>query len=239
MNQQAIKQALLQQYPYRVELHAHTAPVSGCSEVSPAELIDIYAAQGVDAVVITNHFTYHEGLDPADYVNTHVAAFEQAKAHAEQYGMQVYLGAEIRFTENVNDYLVYGVDRQQLLEIYDYLPHGIERFRREYAMPDSVFVQAHPKRDHMTPVDAALLDGVEVFNMHQNHNSRVGLAALFAREKDGMIVTIGSDFHHPHREHEAQGLIRVSQLPKDGFALAALLRSGEYVMELARGYLVI
>lgn len=240
MDIQAMKADILQQYPYKVELHAHTAPVSGCSQVSPTELVDMYAALGVAAVTIVNHFQYRGDAESREaYVERHMEAFEEAKAHAETLGMRVYLGAEIRFTENNNDYLVFGVDRDRLLEIYDYLPRGVECFRREYPMPDGVFIQAHPKRDGMVSVDPALLDGVEVFNMHQNHNSRAGLSALVARERDGMIVTAGSDFHHPNQDHEAQGLIRVAQLPEDSFALAELLRSGEYVMEIARGYLVI
>ncbi len=240
MDLKAIKAALTQQYPYRVELHAHTAPVSGCSQVSPTELIDTYAALGYAAVTIVNHFMYRGDAEIKEaYVERHMAAYEEAKAYGEERGVRVYLGAEIRFTDNNNDYLVFGVDRERLLEIYDYLPHGIEYFRKEYPMPDGVFIQAHPMRDGMVRVDPALLDGVEVFNMHPNHNSRVGLASLFAREKEGMIVVAGSDFHHPNKNHEGQGAIRTAYLPRDSFELAELLRRGEFVMELGRGYLVI
>ena len=36
-------------------------------------------------------------------------------------------------TENTNDYLIYGVDREILLTCYDYLTKGVECFRKEVA----------------------------------------------------------------------------------------------------------
>ena len=42
-------------YPYRIELHAHTNPVSGCSEIPPEALVRIYREKGVHGIVITNH----------------------------------------------------------------------------------------------------------------------------------------------------------------------------------------
>ncbi len=240
MDLQAVKAEIIRQYPYRIELHAHTAPVSGCSEVSPTEMVEMYAALGFEAVAVTNHLQYRYDKETKEaYIERYMAAYEEAKAAGEACGVRVYLGAEIRFTENNNDYLVFGIDRQQLLDMYDYLPRGLEYFRRHYPMPNVVFIQAHPMRDGNVRVDPALLDGVEVFNMHPNHNSRVGLASLFAQEKENMIVTAGSDFHHPNREHEGQGVIRAASLPEDTVALAELLKSGAFVIEIARGYLVI
>ena len=46
---------------------------------------------------------------------------------------------EIRFTENVNDYLIYGVDRDILSVCYDYLTKGVEVFRKEVKLQNSVF----------------------------------------------------------------------------------------------------
>ena len=48
-------QEVNKQYPYKIELHAHTSPVSACAHVSPAETVRRYAKKGVDALVITNH----------------------------------------------------------------------------------------------------------------------------------------------------------------------------------------
>ncbi|MBP3436252.1 MAG: PHP domain-containing protein [Clostridia bacterium] len=240
MNLQALKNELLSEYPYRIELHAHTSPASSCSEITPQELVATYKGLVYDAVVITNHFLYQsDGRDKEDYINEFLKDFEEAQAIGEEQGVTIYLGAEIRFTENNNDYLIFGVNKELLWEIYDLLPNGIENFRKRYAMPESVFVQAHPKRNGMQPVDPALLDGIEVFNMHPNHNSRVGIAAMYAKEHHISIVTAGSDFHHRNQNHEGVSSLRSAVLPKDSFELAKLLKSGDYLLEIGRNNIII
>ncbi|MBE6936563.1 MAG: NUDIX domain-containing protein [Ruminococcaceae bacterium] len=233
------KAALLAAYPHRIELHAHTSPVSPCSEVTAREVMETYYRLGYSAVTITNHFTHREDMTTEDYVDWYLADFEAARRHGEEIGIRVYLGAEIRFDENHNDYLIYGVDARMLREIYAYLPQGLNAFRRKYAMPDSVFIQAHPMRGGIEPIDPALLDGVEVFNMHPNHNSRVSIASLYAQENGISLVTAGSDFHHPGVNHEGAAAIRAAAMPADDFALAALLRSRNYLLETGRDRIVL
>lgn len=35
-----LKRELLSQYKYQIELHAHTSPASGCSQITPKEMIE-------------------------------------------------------------------------------------------------------------------------------------------------------------------------------------------------------
>ncbi len=165
--------------------------------------------------------------------------FEETKKHGDESGIKVYLGAEIRFTECDNDYLIFGINKEMLFEIYDLLPFGLENFRKNYAMPNSVFVQAHPMRDGMQTIDTGLLDGIEVFNMHPGHNSRVGIASVYAKANNSSIVTAGSDFHHPNRNHEGVAALRSACLPNDSFGIAELLKNGEYLLEIGRNNIVI
>ena len=60
MTVKSLKETLAKEYPIRIELHAHTKPVSGCSEVLPEEMVRIYNGKGYDGVVITNHFYHSE-----------------------------------------------------------------------------------------------------------------------------------------------------------------------------------
>ncbi len=238
MKLQELKDELLARYTYRIELHAHTSPASGCSEITPTEMVAAYKRLGYDAVVITNHFMYTpERGDREEYVNAFLRDFEETQKLGEEQGIRVYLGAELRFTENNNDYLLFGVDKELLLEIYDWLPGGVENFRKNYAMPNSVFLQAHPMRNGMQLVDPSLLDGIEVFNMHLGHNSRVGKASAYAKENDVRIVTAGTDFHH--KTHEGMSALRSAVLPKDSFELAEILKSGDYLLEIGRNNLII
>ena len=240
MNLKTLKDELLHNYNYRIELHAHTTPVSSCSEITPKELVEIYKNLGFSAIVVTNHFIYNpDKRVKEEYIKYYLNDFEQTENYGKELGIKVYLGAEIRFTENNNDYLVFGVNKKILEDIYDYLPYGVENFRSKYIMPDSVFVQAHPKRNGMESVNPALLDGIEVFNMHPNHNSRVGLASLYAKENNIPFITAGSDFHHPNVSHEGLGAIRTEYLPNDSFGLAKLLRQGDYLIEIARENIVL
>ena len=139
---------------------------------------------------------------------------------------------EARFDENGNDYLLYGVDEEILGRIYDYLDKGLAAFRAEVKLPDSVLIQAHPFRDGCVPAEGALLDGVEVFNMHPNHNPRSALAGLYAREQGISLTVAGTDFHHVKPGYIAAAALRCRELPKDSFGVAQLLKSGDFVFEI-------
>ncbi|MBR3767158.1 MAG: PHP domain-containing protein [Clostridia bacterium] len=240
MDIKKLKKELIKEYKYQIELHAHTSPASGCSQISPKEMAETYKNLGYDAVTIANHFVHeYHGLSKEEVIDRFLNDFEETKKYGEEIGIKVYLAAEIRFNENDNDYLVFGVDKKMLSEIYDLLPYGIENFRKTYKIPESVFIQAHPFREGMEKVDPSLLDGIEVYNMHPNHNSKVGLAAVYAKENNFPIITAGSDFHHPNRCHEGVSAIRSNILPENSFDLAALLKSGDYLLEVGRNNIVL
>lgn len=240
MDIKALKNDLLKEYRYRTELHAHTSPASSCSEIAPEDVVAIYKDLGYDAVTIANHFSFgYQDSDKQTVLDRFFGDFEKAQKKGEGIGIKVILAAEIRFTENDNDYLIYGVTRKMMEEIYDLLPFGVENFRKTYSMPDSVFLQAHPFRNGMERVDPAILDGIEVFNLHPNHNSKIGLAAVYARENSYSIVTAGSDFHHPNRNHEGVSAILSKTLPTESFDIVDILRSGDYLLEAGRNHIII
>lgn len=228
-----MKKMLLEKYPYKIELHAHSLPASECSDVSPEELVRNYKEAGFDAMVLTNHFIerYYVGMTREEAVVSHLQDYERALAEGEKLNIKVLLGTEARFTENANDYLIYGVDAEILGKVYDYFGKGVEAFRNEVKLGKSVFIQAHPYRKGCEPADPALLDGVEVFNMHPNHNNRTSLVELMAQKNPHLIKTAGSDYHHPLPGYLGAGAIRTKVLPEDGYALAEILRSGDYIIE--------
>ena len=75
-----------------------------------------------------------------------------------------------------------------------------------------------------------LLDGMESFNMHPNHNSRVALANRYAKEH-GLITMAGSDFHHPGQE--GVSALRTTWELKDSHDLVKVLKSGDYLFEIS------
>ena len=235
------KEQLMNEYKYRIEMHAHTLPTSPCSEISPEEMVKTYSDLGYDAVVISNHFIYYlvEGYSKQEAIDRYLKDYEDTCAAAEEYGLKIILAAEVRFDENHNDYLIYGVDREILEKVYDYFPKGLKAFREEVKLDKSVFLQAHPFRNGMELVDVSLLDGIETFNVHPGHNSRVGQAVKYAYDNKFEITTAGSDFHHPNVGHEGLAAVRTKILPKDSFELAKILKDGDYVIEIGANAIVL
>lgn len=211
---------------YKTELHTHTKPVSGCSDIEAEQLVKIYKEKGYDGVVLTNHFTrYLQGETVEEKIKWYLEDYYKCYEEGKLIDLNVILGAELRFTENNNDYLIFGICPEDLIQIYEMLPYGIDRFYKECKNEKNIIIQAHPFRDGMESVRRESLDGIEVFNMHPNHNSRIGLAAKYANENN-MIATCGSDFHH-HGQECLCGIITKKQL-RNSYDVANVLKAGDY-----------
>ena len=241
MNATDLKATLNKEYPVRIELHAHSKPVSPCSEVTPKELIDTYKAHNYDALVLTNHFIRYlfDGLSKEEAIEYYLKDFKEAYEYGKSVGIKVFLGVEYRFDENSNDYIIYGADKELVTRLFDCFDMGVEKFRKEISLPDSVFVQAHPLRKNCQLCDTDLLDGIETLNLHPGHNSQVGRAVRIADRANLTVKTIGSDFHHKNVDHEAVSALRTKYLPKDSFELANILKSGDYIFEIGESSLII
>jgi len=218
-------------YKFRTELHAHTNPASPCSNFTPEEVIKRYAEIGFDSIVISNHF--YPGMrfldDKEKCLANYIKDFEEAKGAGEKYGINVIFGCELRFTENVNDYLIFGIDPEFANMAYDSMPNGLQAFSKAFRSDSTLIIQAHPFRDGMTQMPVELLDGIEVFNTHPGQNSRIGLAARYAKEHN-LIVTCGSDFHH--EGHQGTTALLTKTEMKSSHHIATVLKSGDYLIEL-------
>ena len=174
-------QEYLSAYRYKIELHAHTSPCSGCSEIPPREMIRLMKEQNYDVVVITNHFCDNgRFMQAEDPVAAYLEDYRIAREEGEKQGIRVLLGAEYHFTENSNDYLVYGVDEEFLRETVEHFDMGIEAFYQKYHGDSRLILQAHPFRNGMVWVSPKYLDGAEIMNLHASHNSRVAVTANYA-----------------------------------------------------------
>lgn len=249
MTANELKEQLNKEYPYRIELHAHTKPESACSEIEPEVLAETYKDLGYHGVCVTNHFMGHDQYKDGDYMDGetkeeklefYLGGYKKAKEHGDEIGIKVYLGLEIRFArESENDYLIYGVDDEITALCYDYLEKDLECFRKNVSLPKSVFIQAHPFRKGIKLMDPDLLDGVETFNMHPGHNGQIAVACRYAKENGFKIRTAGGDYHHKNRGHEGVSALRTKVLPADSFELAELLKAGDYIFEIGGDALVL
>lgn len=215
---------------FKTELHCHSKSISECARVSDEEIIEKYTEAGYTTLVLANHFNhgtqrFHkcEG-DYQAFVTAYLNGYEQLK-EAAKGKLNVLLAMELRFKENANDYLVFGIDERFLREnedIFDLNPEKFSKITREKGL---LFIQAHPFRNTMQVVRPDFLDGVEVYNGHKGHDSRNEIANMWA-DKFGLIKTSGTDFHYNHAPANAG--IKTEYEIKDMATLIKTLKEGTY-----------
>ena len=222
---------VINEYGYKTELHAHTNPVSRCSQIPPEDVVKNYASIGCDAVVITNHLNpdWKQG-DLAEQAERYLSDYYAAQEFGKTAGVNIILGVEVRFTENYNDYLVYGIEPSDIEKIISYIDRGIADFYREFKNERNLILQAHPFRNKMELAPLEFLDGIESFNCHPGHNSKIGEAARYARNND-LIVSGGTDYHH--EGHHGICVMRTKQTLRDSFDVAEVLKSRDYLFDIS------
>lgn len=182
---------------YLFDTHVHTSESSSCGKVSAADIVKRYKKLGYDGIIITDHvhasqFAKH-GKTYEQQAKKYLEGYKTAKAFEDE-NFHVIQGMEIRFLENDNDYLLYGFDEDFIFT--DDFAHykSLEEFRPVVEKNNLIIFQAHPFRRNMTVINQSLVDGVEVYNGHGDHNSSNDIAYRWA-EKYSHRMLSGSDFH--------------------------------------------
>lgn len=233
--QDELKEKLQEAYPYRTELHAHTKPVSTCSDVVPEDAVKLYKERGYTSLTIANHFTYdyfhkrigtHETKECVDfYLNDYYKACEAGG----KYGLNIILAAELRFSQSHgNDYLLFGIDPEELYDIFPLMDGTVEDFRKIYNGEKYLFVQAHPMRNGQIVMPAEFVDAYESMNLHPNHNSRPALAARYAKEVNKPFLA-GTDFHE--YGHEGLSGFRTKTPLLNSHDVVKAVRENDYLLE--------
>jgi len=221
---------------YLYETHLHTAEVSGCARAKAAEGVRLYAEAGYDGIVVTDHFIpevmYREGVSWEQALHDFLSGYRAAKEAGERLPagkrLTVLWGIELRFFSHGNDYLVYGVTEQFLLDNPDILKMGMQMFMPLARKNGLLIYQAHPFRNGMQIVSPALIDGIETYNGNLRHDSRNEFAAEWAKRYSRLALS-GSDFHEPG--DEARGGIYTTEPVTDNASLLAALR-GDIVLKV-------
>lgn len=218
---------------YKIETHLHTNHVSQCARLDAAHLARRYHELGYAAIAVTDHYNdetwEYKNIDVKTNKKlswTLLDGYYRMQEACAKYDIKVYMGAELRFYENKNDYLFYDFDPKMLDDADEIMSLGIAGFSKSFRPHGGLLIQAHPFRKTCVPIAAHLLDGIEVYNRNPRHNSRDDLALEFAELNPQLIRTAGSDCHRLGDEG-ASGILSET-LPEDTAAFAALLRSGNY-----------
>ncbi len=225
---------MISDYKFKTELHAHTSPVSRCSDIPPKVLVELYAKKGYDSLLITNHFIPKEtNLTKNAFIEYYMKDYYEAKSYGEKLGINVIFGVEYRLLAGWNDYLIYGICEKDLGELFDLSELSVDEFYDCFKAEKRVIIQAHPFRRSITQTIS--VDGYEVYNLHPNHNQRTAVAADFAKNS-GKLITCGSDCHHFGTEGCVALLTKEN--PKDSFDLARIIRSRDYLFEVGGGIIL-
>ncbi|HBQ64569.1 MAG TPA: transposase [Clostridiales bacterium] len=185
---------------FRIDPHVHTRETSPCGRLSAEELVRLYKVSNYDAIVITDHyyrncFDIMGDLPWEDKIHKFLYGYRNALIAGRKLGVKVFLGMEISFLdENSNDYLVYGMDPEFLIENPQLYTLGILGFR---ILADSLGLavfQAHPFRPRMIPMGKTAVHGCEVYNGNPRQESQNHLAVAFAA-REGLRQIAGSDCH--------------------------------------------
>lgn len=205
---------------YRYEIHCHTAESSSCGRVKAERLVELYVQAGYDGVVITDHLNPDNPrklLEADGIPNTFenqvkrlLEGYHLARAAAGER-LVVLHGMELRFVNDPNDYLVYGMTEELLLRHPDVVSWGIRNFSRFAREHGLLVIQAHPFRNNMRVIDPKWVDMIEVHNGHPRHQSRNELALLWAK-MHGVPGSSGSDFHE--EGDEARGGVLLPKRPE-------------------------
>lgn len=211
------------QMKHKLELHAHTANVSRCAHVRARDMVLHYIDAGYSGLVVTDHFNRELrefiGSDWSTFVHTYLSGYREALDAAGDR-LSVYLGMEIRFNENMNDYLVYGFDEDFLFENENLFDLTLKEFRHRYVHGPIRIAQAHPFRTNSTVTEPDLLDGIEVYNGNPRANSRNHFACVWAAYYRKAFLS-GSDHHEI--EDTARGGILVDRVPRSSSELSDIL----------------
>ena len=216
----------------RYELHYHTAEVSSCSKVSAADSVYLYRNKDYEGIVVTDHYTrqFFEQVDDISWdeqIDRYLSGFDLAARTGSLLGMDVLPGMEIRFDDNYNDYLVYGIDRAFLLDNPELYKLGIRSFHELAKQNNLLVYQAHPMRNGMTIVNPRRLDGLEGYNGNPRHDSRNDIAGIWAKKYELPILS-GSDFHE--YGDEGRGGVVFSHPVQDRQTLVAALANQAYTL---------
>jgi hypothetical protein len=189
---------------YLYETHLHTCLGSACGVSRGYEYIQVYKDLGFQGIIVTDHFyrgncAVSRSLPWSRWVAEYCRGYEEARNEGERRGLDVFFGWEETF--DGDDYLVYGLDRDWLLE------HPECRFwtrKQQFEAVDQAggcVVQAHPFRQHYYISRIILspwfVHGIEAANGGNSEDSYDVLALAYARRRN-LPVTAGTDIHEAH-----------------------------------------
>ena len=135
---------------YRIETHLHTKHTSKCGWLDAAALAEGYVQAGYAAVAVTDHYNrdtfdrlHTDSVSPEEVAAVFLDGFRRMEEECGRRGLRVYRGAELRFDECCNDYLLYNYPDELLARPEEVFRMGIAAFAPLAREAGALIVQAH------------------------------------------------------------------------------------------------
>ena len=185
---------------FKYETHIHTMQASACARITGGEQAIQYKECGYDGIMITDHFfrgntCIRKDMPWKERINMFCSGYEDAKKTGDNIGLKVFFGYEE--TYDGTDFLVYGVDKEWMLQHPEMEFWTIEQQYKEIHKAGGIVIQAHPFRDRYYIPKIRLyphnVDGVEVIN--KSNLPEENQQALEYATKYNLPMTCGSDGH--------------------------------------------
>lgn len=200
---------------YKYETHCHTSEASGCASSTGAEMAQKYKDEGYDGIFVTDHFFNGNSAVPRnlpwkDRIELYCKGYENAKELGDKIGLDVFFGVE--YTFHGADFLLYGPDKQWLIENGNILDvdYEITDFLNYVRSCGFFVVHAHPFRDYDYIKRFTLcphnVDAVEIINA-SHHNKEFDKRAKLYAEWYDLPVTAGSDSHNTTEKYFDGGIL--------------------------------
>ena len=185
---------------YLYDTHLHTSQGSACGVSRGKDYIQRYLDLGYTGIIVTDHFyrgncAVNRGNSWDRWVHKFCIGYEDALEEGTRRGLDVFFGWEETFEGD--DYLVYGLDKQWLLEHPEVRSWTRKEQLEETRRYGGCVVQAHPFRQYYYIKNIRLsgcVDAVEAANAANDRD--FDFFAWTYAKKLKLPVTAGSDAHY-------------------------------------------
>ncbi len=187
-----------------IDLHAHTQGMSECCKAPSPVILKVAKNNGIDGIVLTNHYLRQDNGDHKDYAQRYIDEFYYTKACGDEIGCRVFYGMEVTMDDYGGPHiLIYGVDPSFTTEHPLIFSYTMEQLYTAVKAVGGMVVQAHPFRNGQNKLpDQSWLDGLELSSHPQYDGTYVERLTELAHA-GSLILTSGGDYHHdvPYRPY--------------------------------------
>ena len=185
---------------FKYDLHVHTKEISPCARLSIEEIIDKYMEEGYFGLVLTDHFRkgYFRKCKREQWrekVEDFFYSYDRGKEYCKDKDFYIGLGMEISFNNEKNDYLVFGLEKEDYIKNEWMIEMELKDFYNKFK-DKAIIIQAHPHRQkHSKLADINYLHGIEINNKNPRHNNNNHLTKAVYEKHPHLIAIGGSDVH--------------------------------------------